>query len=68
MDELFWDTLFYHYMDEPVKEADKFNSGMTEPSTCDQSEEEEYWDDMDEDELFEEEDESWWDEEDEDDE
>lgn len=67
MDELFWDTLFYHYMDEPVKEADKFNRGMTAPSTCDSSEEE-YWDDMDEDELFEEEDESWWDEEDEDDE
>ena len=68
MDELFWDTLFYHYMDEPVKEADKFNRGMTRSSTYDQSEEEEYWDDMDEDELFEEEDDLWWDEEDEDDE
>ena len=68
MDELFWDTLFYHYMDEPVKEADKFNRGITAPSTCDPSEEEEYWDDMDEDELFEEEDDLWWDEEDEDDE
>lgn len=68
MDELFWDTLFYHYMDEPMKEADKFNRGMTTSSAYDPPEVQEYWDDMDEDELFEEEDESWWDEEDEDDE
>lgn len=68
MDELFWDTLFYHYMDEPVKESDKFNRGMTTSSAYDPPEVQEYWDDMDKDELFEEEDESWWDEEDEDDE
>ena len=61
MDELFWDTLFYHYMDEPVKKADK---GMT--TSYDPPEVQEYWDDMDEDELFEEEDEEWWDEDDED--